>query len=1341
MLLVLTALGAGAHAQRVDLRFHQLTIRDGLPQTFVTSVARDSLGFLWFGTAGGLARYDGYQFDVFEPDPDDPRSLPSPVVTALYVSSDGTLWVGFNTAGVARFVPETQRFERLPAGATDDRHLPSGRVHALMEGADGAMWITTDEGASRFDPATGRFAHLRDGPGFNAGPLARADDGGLWVGVLRRGLYHVAPGTLTLTHHPLGEPSPHVRAIHSQDGRLWLATEAGLVAYDPSARRARRFEAPELRVRSRALFPEPARGWLWLATDAGFVLFDVEAERVLAVRPNAAGNPIGLPEAPPLAVLYDATGLFWIATAGSGVAFADFLTSRLPVYRDRPGDPASLASPSLRSVESDRASIWAGLNSAGLNRIDRATGRVTRLPLPVAPAGLAWPDRSDLTVYGLDRDRSGALWSVVHWGVRRHDASGRVVRSYPFPDRPSAATNPAFVHQDHEGRYWVGSGHVMRLDPETGAYTVALEGTGGLAIYEDPRGALWIATYEGLVRYEPGTGAREVFRHDPADPASLSSDGTLSLAAQGDSVLWVGTVAGLNRFDLATRRAVRYTRSNSDLPNNYINGVLVDDVGQVWFSTNGGLARLDPATDRVTSVGERRGLQGREFNRGASHKAADGTLMFGGLDGLNVFDPAQLRENPYPPEVRLRRVVAGSEVVVAGPGALGDGRAVRLRPGQDGVSFEYVGLHYSAPEENRYQYVLEGVDEGWQPVTAAREARYTNLAPGTYTFRVRASNAYGVWSAAAALVTVRLPPPWWASTWFRLLLLVAAVGAVVGGYRWRTESLRVQERRLRVEVASRTSELAREQARTERQAQALRRHDEDQRRLFANISHETRTPLTLILGPVEDTLATEGDRLPDGLRRTLEGVRRNGRRLLHLVDQILDLSRLESGRAEVVLRRVDLTAFARALVAAFAEHAERRGLTLALSAPEAPVVGDFDVALLEHILFNLLSNATKYTPAGGAVRVSLDVEGETAVLRVRDTGVGIPPDRLDRVFDRFAQAHEGQSSSTGLGLSLVREAAVLLGGSVGVASQPGAGTTFTVRLPLADAGHAPAGRYAPAVPEPDAEPERPPATDDADRTTVLVVEDSDEVRAYVADVLRADYDVLEAADGAEGLAVARAHLPDLVVSDVAMPEMDGLALCAALKADPDLQFLPVVLLTARADVEDRLLGLGAGADDYLAKPFDSRELRARVDNLIAGRRAWRDQLPAPAVLDAFPDLPSADDALRGRIDAAIHDRFADPSFGPSALAEAVGLSGSQLRRRMQELHGQPPSTAIRSHRLRQGAALLARRTGTVAEIAYAVGFNSVSYFTRSFRDAFGRTPTEYAGKAEAPTASGRPAAV
>jgi CheY-like chemotaxis protein len=588
-------------------------------------------------------------------------------------------------------------------------------------------------------------------------------------------------------------------------------------------------------------------------------------------------------------------------------------------------------------------------------------------------------------------------------------------------------------------------------------------------------------------------------------------------------------------------------------------------------------------------------------------------------------------------------------------------------------------------------------------------------------------------------------------------------------------------------VGRRTAELATEKEVTARQASALAELDRAKDRFFANISHEFRTPLTLILGPLADLSEGRHGVLPAPVAGQLAMMRRNAQRLLRLINQVLDLTRLESGELALDLAPADLAATGRATTASFAPLAERRGIALTFRAPAGAVPVRLDVPQFEKVLLNLLSNAFKFTEPGGRVSVRITVDDGAAMLAVRDTGVGIAPALLPRVFDRFFQAdgsatrrHEG----SGIGLSLARELAELHGGSIHVESAPGEGSTFTVRLPLdLTAGGADDGAAEPGGAEPaglegpfgapasggttvadgslgdaasagvgvaggaldtDAGEEDAP---DGDRTTVLVVDDNADVRAYVRSVLAVTYRVLEAADGEAGLELARAALPDLVLADVMMPRLDGLALARALGEDPATDGIPVVLLTARAGPRDEVAGLATGADDYITKPFDRLVLEARVANLIATRRRLRERyrregMPAPppepppvvppsSVREPDPAPPAAPrepSALERRLRAVVEARLLDPDLTPETLATAVALSYQQLYRRLKDELDATPSHFIRTVRVERAAGLLRDGAGSVTEVAYAVGFNSLSHFNRCFRERFGVAPSALVGR-------------
>ncbi|MEM1094393.1 MAG: two-component regulator propeller domain-containing protein [Bacteroidota bacterium] len=1346
-LLVGSVWGTPARAQEADIWFEHLTVGDGLPQNFVVSMAKDSLGFVWVGTAGGLARYTGYGFDVFQPNPDDTTSIRGYIIRALHVASDGTLWVGTQSEGLSRYLPESHTFEHYPYGRSDAQHLSHPFVLSITEAADGAIWIGTEDGLNRLDPATGTFRHFVDGPRFSVNALWRSDDeSSVWAWANNR-LYHADGSTGGLTPHVVEGLSGALNVLKADEhGTLWLGGAQGLWRYDPATRTATDYTyLPEantpvldLIIEPVALDPRYGRR-LWFSTRTGLHGLIREEGRIGFSRFSAQGGSINQPRQPISRMLFDEQSAFWIGTQGWGIAKADFKTSRFPRYRQRGDDPTSLSSSSTRALWADSATIWVGTNRAGLNRIDRETGVATRLPLPTDG-----PPGSAATVKGLSPGQAGTFWAVWPWKVEQREATtGRVLRTLFVPeDHP--LVDIGFVHEKADGRLWVGGGtHLLTFAPGDADFTpVWDEPIYARDLVETQDGNLWVATDAGLVQYAPATGARTAYRYNRQETTSLSNDAVQTLWAASDSVLWVGTANGLNRFSRATGQFERFTTYNSTIPDNYINGILGDVHGHLWISTNRGLTRYDPKVNTFITFDYERGLQGVEFNRGAYGMSAGGLLLFGGEQGVNAFDPDALRENHFPPKVYLMQLSQAGEVVYEGPNAAPPAAPLRFEHRQNDLSFAYLGLHYSEPERNTYQYFLEGGDDDWQPLTTAREARYTNLAPGDYTFHLRAANAYGVWSADTALLSFTIRPPWWGTWAFRLaaLLVVAAMGIAL--YRRRVRSFEEHRDELQREVALRTADLQAEQDKTKAQAQELERLNQQQRDLFANVSHETRTPLTLILSPVEDMLEHRSEELSPSVRTTFKMIRRNGRRLLHLVNQILDLARLEAGHASFQPRRMDLKHFLASLTDSFQELAQQKGIDLLYDTPiEEPVVGQFDPALLEHIFFNLIANGLKYTPPGGKVIVSQHMKGKgarrIAVVRVGDTGIGIPKEQIPHIFDRFALAHTGQASSTGIGLALVKESADLHGGSVAAMSGEGFGAMFTVRLPLGiaedEAASLPLYTHdAAAVDAEQPEPLAPvQAAEEDDQTTILVVEDNEEIRQYIAGLLADAYRVLQAEDGVEGLEMAAAHLPDLVISDVMMPRMDGVAMCAALKGDPALAFIPTILLTAKADVEDRLAGLEAAADDYIAKPFNVRELRLRVRNLIEARRAWQAQFGATPLRDAFPEATSADDTLRQQIEAAIHEQFTDAGFSASELAEAVGISTGHLRRRMQELFGASPVQVIRGYRLEQAALQLRKKTGTVSEIAYAVGFNSVSYFTRAFREAYGVSPSAY------PRAQGR----
>ncbi len=934
------------------------------------------------------------------------------------------------------------------------------------------------------------------------------------------------------------------------------------------------------------------------------------------------------------------------------------------------------------------------------------------------------------------------------------------------------------IHEDAAGRVWVGSLGSLYLRPSGCRSSdcwrvVGRRGDVQASVrvfHEQADGTLWMGMRgRGLLRFRGG-------RFDTLSVADgLPSGQIRAIYEDPRGVLWIGTEdAGLVRLDprgTSDLRAMPLTtmRAADGLFDDGIHQILPDDDGRLWMNTNHGVfwverealeafTRGDVSRVRSVSYTERDGMRSREGNGGmqpAGMRDTEGRLWFPTQDGVAVFDPTEMTLDTPPPGVLIEQLMAGTERYPRRAGAA----LVELRADTRDFEIEYTAPSFVDPANLRFAYRLDGFDENWVEVGARRTAFYTNVPPGTYTFWVRVQNASGDWSEPSAPLTVTVAPFFYETIWFLALCLVGLGLTLAGGYRARVRHLKQREVDLGAVVAERTEALRAEKEKTEAQATKLLELDAAKSRFFANVSHEFRTPLTLTLGPLEDLRAGAYGVQSPGSIRQLDLALRNSRRLLRLVGQLLDVARIEAGAVRLNLQRGDLGAYVRTLSQPFVAAAERNRVRFTIDVPPTPVWVLLDVDQLDKVVANLLSNALKFTPAGGAITLTVSRDGTNALVAVRDTGSGIAPETRAHLFERFFQGEKSEMQpGTGIGLALAKDLAELHGGTLDVESEVGepdggpSGSVFTLRLPLADppgglsgdGEAAEAARVVTHVAAPpdlqgdvsEARPDDPDEPSGDDRTTVLVVDDNADIRAYLRSHLEREgrYRVAEAEDGEDALAAVRRRLPDLVVSDVMMPRLDGFGLLAALRANPETDFVPVVLLTARAEAEDRLAGLGLGADDYVTKPFDAHELTQRVDNLIAMRRRLRERYSgAPDEPPVSTDAPShgsrlgtADQAFVDAVEAVVADHLSDETFDVGALAEAVAQSRSTLHRRLSDLVGEAPSAYLRRRRLERGADLLRQRAGTVSEVAYAVGFKSVSHFSSSFGRHFGQTPTVWA---------------
>ena len=1354
------------------------SVRDGLPVNSVNQIYQSRSNYLWLATFDGLVRFDGARFVVYSSS--NTPGLGHQRLVSLIETGDGRLLLGSDGGVLQLFDPVSQRAQVLWA-------TPDGKTPLVWQGPDGTIWVSLEPGLGRL-----RGDHIEaiaQAPvaGWQVSALDFTAGGEIRVGTRNDGVWAwSANATRQLASSPQIGVGRILALAEDGAGTLWVGGEQGVDLIDISGVRPLRDGDRAWRVATQTLLRNKD-GSILIGSETGphmlregrLISLDPADQRRIPMQDQlrdvdsawlisasgvfrdlnsewSASEPLfRLPDIAATRITFalrDRGGAIWLATSGAGL------------HRLRPAVFATLAEDeglSAREVyplhQSADGAIWIGTQKGSLNRYQ--DGRLEAFGLS---SGLV-----DDNIRAIVSDRDGVLWvATEEAGLFRRQDDGQFL---PQQQGPIAGARVKALTLDRDGVLWAGAENSLYLNDAGGTWrrhraSDALPGCTIRTIRQAEDGALWIGSHRcGLARLVGDT----VERFSAADgdignhvrDIYFAADGSV-LAATEDRGIGRLSGVGSDRLQMVSLRAEHGLLADG------IHQILADGNGWLWMSTNRGIFRVReqellsaaeqlltgaaPPRLAIDSYAEAAGLRNREANGGVQStalKAADGSLWFATQDGVAIVDPDPARL-VLPVQPSIEAVRSGAQHWLAN-------QPLELAAQARSFRVDYTEFLQMDAAQARFRYRLLGYDDDWIDAGSARSASYTKVPPGSYEFQLQAWSGGG-WSDHDDRLRLTLQPFFTETLAFRVLLSVIGAILLWLAYRARVGWLEAQRRELQRQVDVRTEQLAAGKAAAEQdarviaaQAEQLREADRQKSRFFDDLAHELRTPLTLIIGPLEDVRRAAGDEL----QPTIEGAIRNSEVLLDLTNQLLDLARLEAGKLRLERRPEDLVALLRASAERFRPLADSRRIGFRRRLPAAPLVASLDPRHASKILDNLLSNAFKFTPAGGAVDLSVQVDAQgMARIEVSDTGSGIAPEDLAHVFDRFYQAGDAGSRlqpGTGIGLALVHDLTELHEGRLEVRSTPGSGTVFSVLLPLCEplaAGIlALEEDYAGSSAADVADPEALDEPTDADRTTVLVVDDHAEIRAHVRRQLQPKYRVIEAADGVAAMALARERLPDLIVADVSMPLLDGYGLCAQVRGDPELDGLPIILLTARAGLDDRLEGLRAAADDYLTKPFHAEELRTRVDNLIALRRRLRDRYLQQAA-SAEPELAAAstavvdggqdsDAAYHAQLLAVIRARMVDEAFKVADLAEAMGQDRSHLFRRVREVTGQAPSDLIRNLRLERAAELLHAEAGPIGEIAYAVGFSSVAHFTKCFRERYGRTPGQSRGIRVGPIAA------
>ena len=1360
---------AATPTEREAAYFRNYGVEQGLSQNSVVQVLQDSDGFLWIATQDGLNRFDGYDFVVVRAEPGSPRSLSNSDVSALAEDRAGRLWIGTTTGGLNLYDRSTERVQRVVIEGTlegDDR------IVALCGLSDGTAWVGKEDGLVRVTGYSGGMPEAAPlaASGALPGRAHIADvecmpDGDLWVATRNHGLYFLGARDsefrpVPLPAEPRGDPPRLMVLARGDEGAIWVGSDGPAMYRVNREGSVQAWEVPGVSVRLRDLLADE-QGTVWIAgLGTGLLRFDPRTERFADY--GGLDDPTsGINDRDTYSLCIDRAGVLWVGTLSGGLSNLALESGGFERFTADPERPDGLGHKMVTSFAEQDGKIWIGTDGGGLHLFDPQSRSFAVYRKQPDKAGALRNDR----VWAVLVDEEGALW-VGTWGggvlrKARGEQDFKAVEVLPAQG-PTSPRNVTALAEDQAGNVWIGTQEsgLYRWQPSTRLLEPVVAGTEGDFSFTETSipdlqatkdGALLIATWgDGLFRLG-ADGRLDRWRHDPDDDATLANDTVRAIAEDSDGSLWLGTAGGLTLFDPAAGRATGNYGTAEGLPASVIYAAVPDDAGRVWVSSNRGIVRFDPETRNARSYDPGDGLQGFEFNGAAALSTSDGYIYFGGTNGFNRFRPSALRDNPFPPAVVLTEFLLFNEVqrpAAAKRESLLDRtlfatEEIVLRHDQDVIAIQFAALHFVSPERNQYAYRLDGFDRDWTYTDASRRiATYTNLDPGSYRFRVKAANSDGLWTDDEATVQIRVLAPWWVTPVAQLSYVLAAILLITLFVRWRTLLLRQRAVELQRMVRDRTRLISEQKDTIEEQARKVEQVLHSKEQLFARVSHEFRTPLTLILGSLDRLREMLGGASAGASVDTIES---SGRRLLRLVDQLLGLASLaESRTAEPVPQA--LHAITRFAVTSFESLAESKQLALSADRiDDAWVKAPPEV--LEQVVFNLLSNAVKFTPAGGRIDIDVEQSGDDVHFRIADTGIGIGPELQQRIFEPFERGAVA-GSGTGIGLALVREIVTSLGGEVTLTSSAGEGAAFDVRLPCC--GRPSSGELqnqAAAERIADAETEAldralekatvdvstPRLLQNDDKAEVLVVEDNAELRQFLVETLGESFRVAAADDGLAGLDLAQKELPDIIVSDVMMPAMDGFEFCRAIKSDQRTSHIPVILLTAREDRDSLLKGLEEGADDYLTKPFDAAALRLRVRNILETRQMLRARLAAE--LDRTTGTASADEppsAVLARRDQEflrrltdyLQKHFADADLTVADIADGLALSERQLQRKLKALVNRNPSEHLRIFRLHRAAEMI-RAGGAIGAVAAETGFTSSSHFAACFKALFNTTPSEY----------------
>ncbi len=1328
--------------------FSNLSVKDGLSQLHVTCIYQDKLGYMWFGTRNGLNKFNGNSFEIFWNHADDEQSISSNTIACIIEDAEGNLWIGTEN-GLNKLDKKRKGFKRYYLANEADS--VNNKILSLHIDADGVLWVGTLSGLFIYEPESDslKSVYIRELADNSVSAILEKDNH-LYLASSKNGLliYDRQKKRIVRSYQTNSKTLPvisnYIKDIYiDKKDNIWLGTyKDGVCVIKHDLSEVVQYNTSNgLSNNSIRCIKESPSGEMWVGTFDGLNIINPVTSRITSYKSGALSHHSVY------SILFDRMQTIWIGTYAGGADYYNPYGHLFDFYN--PGavlnDNIGILGP---SIEYD-GTLYICSEGGGLISFDLKQHTFRQYTLPQNNDN---PTRSIFKTIYLDGNRilcGTSQGEVYEFNLHSHQFS----LFYQTTDR-----RPIYhISKSHSGQFIIGAismAEGLAFISNDGQRTVQsgfpVKGKGEVHFSH----VICVCEVDNDV-YLIGTKSDGLFCYDKINHTLISYNQTNGFAAKSISSIlkdrsgriWISSIdGGLSELVLSTGKFTTYNEKNG-LLNNQVCKVVEGNDNSLWLTTLNGISNLDLRTRNIINYSQESGIQVQEFSPCAGIRLSDNRIFFAGNNGFTLFNPNDIITNPNVPPVILDKLYINNNLVQPDDenGILKENistqKKIVLKYNQTNIMIEYAALNYIFNNKNEYAYKLEGFDSEWNEVGNRRIAYYTNIPAGTYHFTVKGSNNDGIWNEEGATLEIIVLPPLWKTWWAYLIYFAVIIALIAFIIRYFTEKKRLQNN-IRLK---------------QMEAEVHEEYYQERNRLFTNFSHELRTPLTLIIAPLEEFVRRTD--LVDDVHYKSKLMLRNAQRLLRIVNNLMDLQKNESGTMKLQVSENDIIKFTHEAVASFQDLALYRNIHLKFHHSSDRQLLWFDWNLLEKVYFNFLSNAFKNVPDGGSVSVELNVKAlselaffipaklnkykndkiQYLTLSIQDNGVGIAPNELEKIFRPFYQVaqNEHSKSGTGIGLSLSKAIIEMHHGTVWAENAPESGAVFKFVMPI-DKNLFSAEEITEST---DNETvllnvELPDNAYEADnsskkQSTILVVEDNRDLNNYICSCLADKYNVIGVTNGEDALAKAVYLLPNLIITDLMMPKMNGIELIQQLKKDMNTSHIPIIMVTAKTGTDDIREGYAAGADEYITKPFDASILKVRVDNLIQNREKLKELYSKNFSLESLGvDVTSVDEKFMQKLYATLQQNIANSDLNLDAFCKELGLSKSNLYRKIKQITGYSPNEFIRNFRLETAAKMLKETDMTITEVYCAVGYNSLAYFSNCFKALYGMSPTEFKNKQE-----------